>query len=389
METFPEDEKAEVAIGCSTAEEIIHLPVAPQITAMTRFSSALPNRISFMMPVEAVDFLSRVYEQKGGKIDMVAISGPGDPLAVPDTTLQTIALVRQRFPGMKIGLQTLGIGAEKFAKELAAAGVGYVEMVVNAVKAELLEKIYAWIRPGQKTLKINHAVKLLMEEQKNGVPALKYHRVFVAISTMLYPEINGRHIGQISRKMMELGADSIAVTPCESEPGSQVIPKLAGEREIIKAVKAAARYLPVVEAKLTSRCRCQPVTPTSITHLIRPRPTVEKPNVAVISSNGVEIDTHLGKADKILIYGPREDGLPCLLDARQAPPPGGGAARWIDLAAAIDDCFVLLAAQAGEMPRQILSENDIPVLITDDQIAGVVEVLYGIAEKGRKREASI
>ena len=382
------EQHVESADSAGQHVEIVHLPVAPQVTAMTRFSSMLPSKISFMMPAEAVDFLDRVYAHKNGKIDMVAIIGPGDPLAVPDTTLKTLRLVRERYPELNLGLKTLGIGAEKFAEELAGIGVGYVEMTVNAVKEELLEKIYAWIRPGQKTLKISEAVKLLISEQKNGVSALNYHDIFVTIATTLYPGINLKHIGRVSRTMMELGAESMALMPYEPETGSEVVHELPVAEQIDRARKSAGKYLPVTEARLTGKCSCTPIEAAPFNTLNQPTPTTDRPNVAVISSNGVEIDLHLGKADKILVYGPREDGLTCLREVRETPPSGGGPARWTDLAALIDDCFVLLAAHAGGTPRHILAAHNIPVLITDDQIEGVVDTLYSGGKKKKNKKAA-
>lgn len=389
MKVFSAEDRCTENEPWTAQTEILHLPVAPQVTAMTRFSSLMPSKVSFMMPNEAVEFLDRAYTHKKGRIDMVAISGPGDPLAVPDTTLETLRLVKKRYPDMKLGLKSLGIGAEKFGEELTAVGVGYFEMTVNAVKEELLEKIYAWIRPGLKTLKIAEAVKLLISEQKNGVSALKYHGMSVTISTTFYPGINSKHVGRISRTMMELGADAMAVIPYEPEPGSEVIYELPAVNQIDKAKKTAAKYLPIVEPKLTGKCSCMPIETSPIEDLCLPVPTPEKQNVAVVSSNGVEIDLHLGKADKVLIYGPREDGLPCLLGARTAPSSGGGAARWMDLAMVIDDCFALLTAQAGETPRQILSDHNIPVLITDDPIEGVVDVLFGTSSSQKRIKRSV
>lgn len=368
--------------------EIVHLPVAPQVTAMTRFSTVLPRKLSFMMPAEAVDFLDRVHARKKGMIDLVAITGPGDPLAVPDTTLQTMRLVQERYPELQLGLKTLGIGAEKFAEELRAAGLSYVEMTVNAVKEELLRKIYAWIRPGLKTLKIDEAVKLLIREQKNGVSAFKYHGVPVTVATTLYPGINLNHVGRISRTMMEFGAQAMALMPYQPETGSEVVHQLPAADQIDKAQKSAARYLPVIEARLSGKCCSTPMGAVPFGDHEKPAPTPEKPNVAVLSSSGVEVDLHLGKAGKIMIYGPREDGLACLLEIRDAPAPGGGAARWRDLAELIDDCFVLLAAQAGETPRQILAEHRIPVLLTADRIEGLVESLFGGAKKTKKIQAA-
>ncbi|MEK6200877.1 MAG: hypothetical protein N2A40_00435, partial [Desulfobulbaceae bacterium] len=115
-----------------------------------------------------------------------------------------------------------------------------------------------------------------------------------------------------------------------------------------------------------------------------PKPSVERPNVAVVSSNGMEVDLHLGHAITALIYGPREDGLVCLLGTRALPEPGAGASRWEILADTLKDCFVLLAASAGESPKKVLSSHGIMVLITEDNIEGSVEVLYGGGGKGKK-----
>ena len=115
-----------------------------------------------------------------------------------------------------------------------------------------------------------------------------------------------------------------------------------------------------------------------------PKPSRERPNVAVVSSNGMDIDLHLGEAVRALIYGPREDGLPCLLGSRLLPEAGGGSSRWETLADTLEDCFALLTASAGESPRKVLGRRGITVLITDDNVEGTVDVLYGGGKKGRK-----
>lgn len=118
--------------------------------------------------------------------------------------------------------------------------------------------------------------------------------------------------------------------------------------------------------------------------MMLPEPTKERPNVAVVSSNGMDIDLHLGEAVRALIYGPREDGLPCLLGSRLLPEAGGGGTRWEALADTLVDCFALLTASTGESPRKVLSRRGITVLITDDNVEGTVDVLYGGGKKGKK-----
>lgn len=114
-----------------------------------------------------------------------------------------------------------------------------------------------------------------------------------------------------------------------------------------------------------------------------PRPSRQRPNLAVVSSNGREVDLHLGEADYLLIYGPREDGLVGLFGTRPAPKPGSGKGRWRTLAETLNDCFAILTAGAGDNPRRILSTQGIAVLTSEGEVEGMVDVLFG---GGRKRQ---
>ena len=108
--------------------------------------------------------------------------------------------------------------------------------------------------------------------------------------------------------------------------------------------------------------------------------------MAVASATGMDIDLHLGQARQLLIYGPREDGLTCLLETRQAPEAGSGETRWDQLADTLHDCFAVLAASAGQRPREVLASRSIRVLLTEDAIEGVVDTLYGGGKKGCGRK---
>jgi len=336
-----------------------------------------------MVP-EALEILDTAMAESGGTISMVAITGPGDPLATPDITLNTVQMVRKRYPKVKIGIRTLGIGSDRLAGDLARAGVDYLEMQVDGVKKDILEKIYAWIRPGLKTLKISDAVKLLITEQRNGVPALSFHNIRVSILTTLYPGLNIDHVAKISAEMLELGAASISLIPYRPEPGAEVSLESPSSKVIAAATAKAGIHLPVVAPVLLGQAGTILGTSTAVQPNL-PKPTEKRPNVAVVSSNGIEVDLHLGQAIKFLIYGPREDGLACLLEVRDAPEPGSGSSRWQQVATILHDCFVLLAASAGETPRRLLAEDGLRVLIMEENIEGTVDVLYGGGKKGKKK----
>lgn len=375
--------------SCSRKAEpgasVVHLPVAPQTVARTRFSPPTPVRSQCLLVPEAMDLLDRVMKERGARITMVAITGPGDPLATPDITLETVRQVRKRFPQLAIGLKTLGLGSEKLAGELARAGVTYVEMQVDGVKAAILEKIYAWIRPGLKTLKVGEAVELLIREQRNGVPALKFHNIEVTILTTLYPGLNIDHVPKIAAAMLVLGAGGMALIPYSPEAGTEVDLECPDPQAVQAISEKVRNSLPIIEPLLSRPG--EETAGTAAPLPLLPRPTAQRPNVGVVSSNGIEIDLHLGQAIRVLIYGPRQDGLACLLETRDAPEPGT-ADRWGELAAVLHDCFALLAASAGETPRRALAEAGVRVMITEDTIEGTVDVLYGGGKKGRKGKKS-
>jgi nitrogen fixation protein NifB len=367
-----------------TAENVVHLPVAPRIVGRTRFSPPPPASNQYITVPEAIELLHKAMASSEQKITMAAISGPGDPLVTPEITLPIISRIKELYPQLKVGIKTYGIGSDKMASALAGAGLDYVEMQVDAMRSELLEKLYAWIRPGHKTLKISEAAPLLITEQRHGVAALKFHEIKVCIQTTLYPGYNIDRVSKIAREMGELGADAIALIAHISAAETDIFLESPTPEEMQDATRQARKYLPVVRPLFSPQASQGTCAATQIaSESLYPKPTLERPNVAVVSSTGMEVDQHLGHADRFLIYGPREDGLPCLRETRKAPAPGKGKERWLEVAETLKDCVVLLVASAGETPRTILAEAGLKILTTNDAIEGIVDLLYGGGKKGK------
>jgi nitrogen fixation protein NifB len=356
------------------------MPIAPIAVARSRFSPPTPLHNRCLTAAEALTGLSESLAD-GHTVDpLVVICGPGDPLATPELTLQTIQAIKERFPDLPVSLQTMGLGSAQLAGSLARAGLSLVEILVDGVQAAVLEKIYAWIRPGLRTLPLGKAIKQLLEDQRFGVPALKFHGLEVVVHTTLYTGINLDHLAKISREMAELGADAIALSPYTSVVGSEVVLSAPDKGMVDMASAAAIRHLPVVPPLLSDASpeREPPQQRDSGT----PKPTAERPFLAVVSNSGMDIDIHLGQAKRFLIYGPGEAGPVCLLGTRPAPAAGQGEERWKVAAATLTDCFVLLAEGAGETPRRILAEQGLPVLLSSAAIDVAVDRLYGGGKKG-------
>lgn len=374
---------AEARCACNKPKDtvpILHIPAAQGVNARSRFAPA-KKLTQAMMPVEAFACVEKILSERYA--EAVYITGPGDPLAVPDSTIETLQRIKGKFPQLELGITTLGLGGGEFAEKLAENGLSAVSLLVDAVDADIIKALYDWIRPGKKTIPLSKSTEILLEEQKKTVRAFKKSGFTVHIRTTVYPGINDEHIEEIAREMVGLGADSLTLVPCgttREEKG----PPVPGDQMMDRLVEISSKYIATDKSTYESNNSSLAKTEKGKCSMaLTPKPTAERPNVAVVSSNGMDVDLHLGQAIKILIYGPRADGLACLLETRPAPELGRGGSRWQKLADNLGDCFALLTASAGDNPRQILSSHGISVIITDDNIEGMVDVLYVGGKKGK------
>jgi predicted Fe-Mo cluster-binding NifX family protein len=91
--------------------------------------------------------------------------------------------------------------------------------------------------------------------------------------------------------------------------------------------------------------------------------------IAVTSSNGIDVDTHFGKAERFLIYEVGT-GEPALLHAVETPSYCSGAApghslmpdKLAAISQALGDCRVVVTAMIGEAPQQELERLGIAIV---------------------------
>ena len=356
------------------------LPVAPLGNKRIRFA-ANKKSVPAITPGEAIAWIGDLI--KGGKeIKGVEIKGPGDALAIPQVLLKTLELLKNSYPEIEVGLTTLGLGAAKMAEDLAEYNIGQVTIEVEAIDPEIIQKIYAWVRPGRKTIPLAKAAPILAENQQEAVAAFVQAGFKVRIQTTVYPGINDLHVETIAQTMAKLGAASMAILPFRRDEESEENALESCDTALLSAARKQAAVHLKVDDKATASVIPPPTIDIMETGALLPKPTKERPNVAVASSNGMDVDLHLGQAERMLIYGPRDDGLACLLEARKTPESESGSLRWQKLAQeCLHDCFALLAANAGENPKKILADLGIKVIIKEDDIEGLVDLLYGGGKK--------
>lgn len=359
----------------------VHLPVAPKALARVRFSpeKPLPRALTPEQALNWLDYLT----SRGESLKVANLNGPGDPLATPELTLQTLDLVREKYPGLSLCLTTLGLGAADLAQKLAQPGLAHVSILLDAVDPEVARGIYAWIRPGVKTLPLKEACMMLLEEQADGISALLKKGISVKAKTTVYPGVNSEHIAAIAQKAAGLGLSEIKLFPFLAKDNEHPRPSWeALPEELSHVANQAAKYLPT---QLVDLAYCRETLEfdfgdAACSGETLPKPDEKRPKLAVCSSDGFEVDLHLGQVDQFLIYGP-QDGPVVLLETRPAPEPGKGDTRWQQAALILSDCFAVLCAAAGEAPKRLLAQRGITVLEQEGGVEGLVDLLYGGGKK--------
>ena len=192
----------------------IHLPVAPVCNIHCNycnrrvgdcyhtFRPGVTKRV--MKPEEALAWVVDGLEVEP-RLRVVGIAGPGEPL-VSEATFRTLELVRHRFPRLLLCLSTNGLLLPQYAHQLATLGVQTITVTVNARRAEVGARIYAWIRVGDLIRRGVEGAALLVRRQLEGIAAASGAGIAVKVNTVLIPGLNEAEIGPIAQAARERGA---------------------------------------------------------------------------------------------------------------------------------------------------------------------------------------
>jgi len=370
----------------------IHLPVAPRCNVQCNFcdrkydclNESRPGVTSAVLtPQQAVYYLDRAMEVSP-EIRVVGIAGPGDPFASPEPTLETLRLVRNRYPEMLLCVASNGLEVAAHAAALGKLQVSHVTLTVNAIDPGIGARIYAWVRAGIRVLRGVDAAAALLERQRAAIVELKRHGITVKINTIVLPGVNDGHAAEVAREVASLGADIMNCIPVYPVAGTpfETLPQLE-HGKLAELRRQTGEYLPQMEH--CTRCRADAVgllgeaQSSELIELLQStaagpaNPNERRPYVALASHEGVLINQHVGEAARFWIFEPEPGGPPALVETRDAPEGGGGATRWYELAEMLHDCKAVFTSAVGQTPRRILEQHGIRVIeavgVASDAIA--------------------
>ena len=237
----------------------VHLAVAPKCNIQCNFcvrefdcvNESRPGVTSKVLaPQEALEKTRQILADYPF-IKVVAIAGPGDPLA-NDATFETFELIRKEFPEITLCMSTNGLLLTEKLQDMLRVGVSTLTVTVNAIDPEIQAKIVDHIVYHGKVYRGIEAAQIQIKNQLDGIKAAVDAGVVVKVNTVLIPGINDKHVVEIARKLNELGVYIMNVMPLINQGAfADIEPPTAEER---KAVQEACEPY-VMQMRHCRQCR--------------------------------------------------------------------------------------------------------------------------------------
>lgn len=244
----------------------MHLPVAPRCNIQCaycnrRYSCVNESRpgvaAKVVSPREARDLALEAME-KMPFLRVAGIAGPGDPLANPDESLETLRLVHEALPDLMLCMSTNGLRLEEYADDLANLGVNHITITINAVNPAIGAWLYQYVAtPSGKLRGIAGATRLL-EKQLAGISRIKKHGATIKANMVVASGINNLHTGEVAEKLAKLGVDMMNCIPLLPVEGTSLGHMAEpNAREMDLARETALKWLP--QMRHCQRCRADSV----------------------------------------------------------------------------------------------------------------------------------
>ena len=199
----------------------IHLPVAKICNVKCIFcdhsvgSSCHTSKPGFagtlMKPNEAI-YRAQVEIEKDRNLRIVAVSGPGEPLA-NEETFTTLEGIRRLNEEINFCLSTNGVLLEDCAVRLKELGVSSISVTVNAAFPETAARVYEWARIDRKVLRGSEMGEIIIRKQLAGIARAVKMGMIIKVNTILIPDYNGDEISHIAKQIAQSGASLQNIVP--------------------------------------------------------------------------------------------------------------------------------------------------------------------------------
>ena len=150
--------------------------------------------------------------KKNPLLRIVAISGPGEPLANPET-FETLEIIRDEFDDIAICMSTNGTLLEDKVDWLKQTGVDTITVSMSTANISTASRIYEWARLGDEFLQNEVMGSRIVDLQLRGIYKASNAGIHVKVNSILIPEINMQDILPLAHEICKAGASLQNIVP--------------------------------------------------------------------------------------------------------------------------------------------------------------------------------
>ena len=233
----------------------IHLPVAPKCNLACKYCDRRISRYyhtsrpglayALMRPEDSVLAVENAVSENPA-IQVAGISGPGEPLFNKET-FETLRLIFEKFPSLRLCVCTNGLLLPDKAKILKELNVSSLTITINAVDPEIASEISSFsIVDGNKLEGVKGA-EALIQRQLSGLEIAADLGFLIKINSVLIPGVNMGHVREIAYEIEERGAYIMNIMPLI--PGGELASVRAPSCDELRAARESCEsIIPIFRA---------------------------------------------------------------------------------------------------------------------------------------------
>jgi nitrogen fixation protein NifB len=240
--------------------ERIHLPVAPYCNIKCIFcdhqigaSCHIPKpgfATRVMSPSEAIKRFGEEYQRRPN-LHIAAISGPGEPLANPQS-FETLRGIRDINEDIEFCLSTNGTLLSDHIDELRDLNVRVISVSISTLNPDTAIKIYEWVIHDGMKFRGKQIGDWIIHRQLAGIKDAVESGIMVKVNSILIPGVNDLELENLAQSLSDIGVKLQNIIPLV--PYANAIKFRAPSLSEINSIREKAAYY-LKQFKHCAQCR--------------------------------------------------------------------------------------------------------------------------------------
>jgi nitrogen fixation protein NifB len=193
-----------------------------------------------MTPDEAIQRVEKEFSIHS-KLRIVAVSGPGEPLA-NNETFATLQGIFERHPEVNFCLSTNGTLLRESLDAICEINVSTISVSMSTQNYDIAAQLYEWADIKGRILRGRKMGKEIITRQFSGIRAAAEAGICVKVNTVLIPEVNGNDMSPLSNQISDAGAQLQNIIPLVA-CGNAINLRTPSGTELALARKTASRNI--------------------------------------------------------------------------------------------------------------------------------------------------